>query len=67
MAEFKLHISEDDDEVAYLELPAHPGLGKHNVVKKSIRLYQLIENYKGTDLHFDFDETGQLIGIEILL
>jgi hypothetical protein len=61
-----LKVSEDDPDVAYLYLPGHPGEGKRNVVDKQIRLFDIIENFKGPDLYLDFDTGGNLIGIEIL-
>ncbi len=63
---FILDISEDDDEVAYLYLPNHPGKGKSNIVSKQVILANMFENYKGPDVYLDFDETGCLIGIELL-
>lgn len=63
----QLKISDDDDDddiVAYLTLPDRPeGLA---VVKRTLRLRDLIEDYIGPDLYFDFDEDNVLIGVEIL-
>lgn len=57
----------DHDEItAYLTLPQHPGRGTYGCVKKTIRLYDLIADYKGPDIFLDFDAEGVLIGIEIL-
>ena len=64
--EIKLDVSEDQ-EVAYLTLPAHPGKGMPGVVKKQISLDSLITNYQGISVYFDFDINGVLIGIEFLL
>ena len=65
----KLHleVSEDEDGevVAYLRLPAHPGPGKA-VVKKNVRLRDVVEDYHGPDLFLDFDENNVLLGIEIV-
>jgi hypothetical protein len=60
-----LTISEDDDEVAYLELPGHPGKGVSGAVGKQIRLLDLTA-YDGPDIYLDFDSKGHLIGLEIL-
>lgn len=65
-SKFKLKISEDDSDVAYLSLPDHPGSGISGVVAKQISLGEIIKGYKGADVHFDFDKDGKLIGIEIL-
>lgn len=62
----ELKVSEDDDGVAYLTLPGHPGT-LPGIVKKSVQLRDLIDRYVGPDLVFDFDENDQLIGVEILI
>lgn len=56
---------EDDEVVAYLTLPDHPGAGRV-AVKKNVRLRDLIGDYTGPDLFFDFDEHNVLVGVEIL-
>ena len=65
MSNMKLIISPDDSSVEYLQLSQHPGT-KKGVVKKSLELTDLMGNYKGPELVFDFDENDILIGIEIL-
>lgn len=60
-----LVVSPDDEEMAYLYLPAHPSQITPGISKKQMRLSNLIENYKGPDIYLDFDESGTLIGIEI--
>jgi len=62
----KLEISEDDDDVAYLTLPDHPGSGTPGVVARQVRLRDLME-FSGPDVHLDFDRNGTLIGIELLM
>ena len=61
----ELKVSDDDEDVGYVSLPAHPG-SKPGVVRKSVQLRDFLPNYEGPDLVFDFDEGGKLIGIEIL-
>ena len=61
-----LKVSEDDPDVAYLQLPDHPGPGKPNVVGKQVSLDKLIDGYSGPDVYLDFGQDGKLIGIEIL-
>lgn len=61
----KLMVSKDDPEVAYLYLPDHPGKGKNANIVNQIRLYDLIENFKGPDIYIDINEKGQAVGIEI--
>lgn len=56
---------EDDEVVAYLTLPDRPE-DPVGVVKRQVRLRDLIKDYVGPDLYFDFDEDNTLLGIEIL-
>ncbi|NJL27740.1 MAG: DUF2283 domain-containing protein [Thermoanaerobaculia bacterium] len=58
-------MSDDDDVVAYLTLPDHPGRSAA-VVVKNVRLRDLVGAYVGPNLFFDFDEANRLIGIEII-
>jgi hypothetical protein len=58
--------NEDDEVVAYLTLPGHPSHSLERVAANTIRLRDLIADYKGPDLFFDFDENKVLIGVEIL-
>lgn len=60
-----LDISSDDEDVAYLSLPNHPGRGSPGVVSKQVRLLDLMQ-YVGPDIYLDLDESGRLIGLEIL-
>jgi uncharacterized protein YuzE len=63
---FILKISTDDENVAYLQLPKHPKKLVIGIVKKTISLSEIIEGYKSIPIHLDFDEEGELIGIEIV-
>jgi uncharacterized protein YuzE len=63
----KLKVSDDDPDIAYLYLPAHPGPGTPNVVRNQVSLNKLIEGYSGPDVYLDFGQNGKLIGIEILV
>jgi uncharacterized protein YuzE len=60
-----LEISSDDEDVAYLSLPNHPGRGSPGVVSKQVRLLELLQ-YVGPDVYLDIDESGRLIGFEII-
>jgi uncharacterized protein YuzE len=62
----ELKISQDDQDVAYISLPNHPGKEISGVVVKQLRLIELCEDYKGPDVYLDFDKDRRLIGIEIL-
>ncbi len=50
----------------YLYLPSHPKKIVSGIVSKTISLTDLIENYSGKPIYLDFNERGELIGIEIL-
>jgi len=62
----QLRVSEDDDGVAYLQLPDHPGT-LSGVVKKTIHLRDVVDGYSGPEIHLDFDGNDVLIGIEIVV
>jgi len=50
-------------DVAYIKLPEFKEDAK---VKRTISLRDLVQDFKGTDVEFDFSEDGTLLGIEIL-
>ena len=50
--------------VGYLYLSKHPGTD--GCVKGMIRVSTLIPNYAGPEIHLDLDESGEVIGIEVL-
>ncbi len=62
---YNLELINNKHEIAYLYLPTYPvkGLSK---VSKSFRLIDLIGNYDGPDVIFDFDTENILVGIEFL-
>ena len=64
----KLELSKDDNLTGYVYLPNHPSpdILIVGISKKQIHLHELIKNYKGADIIFDFDKNDVLIGIEIL-
>lgn len=61
----RLKVSEDDEDVAYLYLPEHPGPGAPGVVARHVKLNSIL-TYKGPDILLDLDGDGRLIGIEVL-
>jgi hypothetical protein len=61
-----LKMSKGDDQVGYLYLPKHPKEIIYGLVKKSVPIHELMADYKGIPLYFDFDQEGELIGIEIV-
>ncbi|OJT20782.1 hypothetical protein BO221_28115 [Archangium sp. Cb G35] len=64
LGRFELRVSQDDQDVAYLRLPSHPG--ETCEMSKSIRLAELMGSYTGPDVVLDFDQDGVLVGIELL-
>ncbi len=62
----ELKIGSEDGKVGYVSLPDHPRDTVPGCVSYQKRLADLIEDYEGPDLYFDFDKNGCLIGIEIL-
>ena len=66
MADGKIELAlGTEGDVAYVSLPDHPGV-VYGAVTKTLRLMDLVGDYKGPDLHLDFDKENRLIGIEIL-
>jgi hypothetical protein len=61
---FVLELFEDDPGVAILRLPTYPKEGNIKT-SKSLRLYDLIGEYKGPDIYLDFDIYGELVKIDI--
>ena len=61
-----LSVSEDDPNINYIYMPKHPRDLQYGVVKRTIRLSKLINEYIGPDIYLDVDEKGVLIGMEVL-
>ena len=61
----ELKVSDDDDQVAYVSLPDHPG-SRPGVTAKCVQLRDLLPDHRGPDVVLDFDEAARLIGIEIV-
>ena len=55
-----LAVSADDQDVAYLYLPDHPGRGTSGVVVKQVRLSSLLK-YTGPDLNLASTSMGNLL------
>ena len=61
-----LKVSNGDENVGYVYLPKHPKVITAGIVKKTIRLSEIIKDYKGILVYLDFDSNDELIGIEIV-
>jgi hypothetical protein len=59
-------VPREAGNVAYLSLPGHPQKVACGAVNQTVRLLDLVENYKGPDVYLDFDKDGMLIGLEFL-
>jgi len=62
---FTVYEGDEDNDVAYITLPEHPGKGTSGAVSKQIRLLDLA-TYVGPDIYLDFDSKNHLIGLEII-
>lgn len=59
------YVVSKDGDVSYLYLPDHKGEGKP-CVKRTLRLLEIVDNYKGPDVYLDFNDEGVLVGLEFL-
>lgn len=66
MRNIRLKVSKGDPEVAYLYLPDHPKKTVCGIVRKQIRLLEILPDCKGPDIYLDFNAEDVLVGIEIL-
>ena len=62
---FELELHNNKHELAYLKLPSYP-LGGYSKVSRSFRLFDILGEYKGPDVVFDFDPDEILVGIEVI-
>ena len=51
--------------MGYVYLPKHPKILTLGIVRRTIGLSDIMKDYKGIPVYLDFDEEGELIGIEI--
>ncbi len=61
----ELKTCKEDKSVSYIYLSNHPR-ETIGCSKKTTFLRELIPNYIGPDIIFDFNENNEIIGIEIL-
>ena len=61
----RIKLVGEEARTAYAYLPGHRSLAGE--VSKTLSLDALVEGYKGPRVHFDFNDAGELIGIEILV
>ncbi len=62
----RINMKDADSDTAYIALPGHPEQIEPGVVKKTISLDDIIDDYMGPRIYLDFNKDGKLIGIEIL-
>ncbi|CAN5341466.1 hypothetical protein BH10PSE3_BH10PSE3_15660 [soil metagenome] len=62
----RLKVEATDKTVGYLYLSRHPGPGTPGCVARTLRLHDLVPDYRGADIHIDLDASGEAIGIEVL-
>jgi hypothetical protein len=63
MAIGKFELDITGETTAYLRLPVHPGQLR---AARSVPPVQVMGAYKGPYVVFDFDQSGTLVGIEIV-
>lgn len=61
----KVKMLYPDSDTIYIALPGYPEPVKPGVVKKSVSLDDIYD-YQGPRVQFDFDENGNLIGVEVV-
>jgi len=54
-----------DARTAYVYLPGHQS--RPGEVSKTVSLDNIVEGYNGPRVHLDFNKTGELVGVEILV
>lgn len=64
--EIRLRQRPEEPGAAYLELYDYPEVPGPDSFGNTICVFDVIENYVGPKLNFDFNSKGKLIGIEIL-
>jgi len=64
--QFHLRQPDRNPDTAYLELPDYPPGGGVGIVKRTIDVQSIVENYNGPRLSIDFDAQNRPIGIEII-
>ena len=64
MNKIRLEVSKDDPVVGYVYLENEEK--QERKVNNTIDLANILPNYKGVPVYLDFDQDGELIGIEIV-
>lgn len=62
----RLKMKHPSSKTAYIALPGYPEEPEYGVVAKTIAIDDVISDYDGPQVNFDFDANGKMIGIEIL-
>ncbi|HMP79130.1 MAG TPA: DUF2283 domain-containing protein [Pirellulaceae bacterium] len=61
----KIKARREDSDTVYIALPGYPDPVRPGVVTKSVSLDDIYD-YDGPRVQLDFDESGKLIGVEIV-
>ena len=62
--EVTLRQADDGLGTCYVEMPGHERAA--GFVKRTVDLAELVEDYRGPGVYLDFNEAGELVGIEVL-
>lgn len=63
---FELSIVGENEDTAYLSLPAHPKKTVHGISARMARINEFIDLGDSLDVNIDFDKDGTPIGLEFL-
>jgi len=61
----ELELNPEGKDMAYVSLPAHPGYDATKSRTNFVHLLELMPDYKGAGVAFEFDADGEIIGISI--
>lgn len=64
--DIQLRLPKGSGDIAYLELRDHPHKLTPGLVKRTVRLHNLVEGYIGPGIAIDFDGLNRAVGIEII-
>jgi len=65
--QIRVKMANRDASIAYIALPGNPVQVTAGIVARTVCLDDIIDGFLGPRVHLDFDKSGRLIGIEILV